>query len=508
MSAQIGALRVTLGLNSAEFQTGLDKSAKKLDAFARDGEKAAGKMGNAFATMGSAALTFGKTLAVGLAAGAAANGVAIVAGIARGIAEVGDQAKRAGVGIEAFSALKYVAEQNRIGVDALTDGLKEMNLRADEFISTGSGSAAEAFQRLGYNAEQLREKLKDPSALFTEIIGKLKQLDAAAQIRIADEIFGGTGGEQFVQLIEQGEDGLRSAIQAAHDLGKTLDSDTVAKANDLNVAFQDVATTVGTSLQQAIVNASYALFDFLQQFKAVEERTSNNLELRLNDLGRDIVNKDRERLEALSSSRSDPMKAGLYSGFAAQLEQEIASLREEEAKILQVLQDRKAPIALPGSTVAPTVPGVAAGGRGGSGSRSSAISDIERQKNAVQDLIIGLEFERSLIGLSAVEQQKLTLLRQAGAAATDEQRAQIAALVDVTHAEQLRVDQLASTFDILGQAGTSALNGIADAFADGKIEGQELLGILSNILSTIGSSFLNQGSTALIGGLSTMEFNP
>ncbi len=85
-----------------------------------------------------------------------------------------------------------------------------MNLRADEFIQTGSGSGAEAFQRLGYNAEQLKEKLKKPNELFIEIIGRLKKLDEAARIRIDDDLFGGTGGEVFVKLIEQGEAGIRA----------------------------------------------------------------------------------------------------------------------------------------------------------------------------------------------------------------------------------------------------------------------------------------------------------
>lgn len=87
-------------------------------------------------------------------------------------------------------------------------------MRSDEFIATGKGPAAEAFGRLGIDAASLKEKLKDPSALFSEIIGKLGQLEKAAQIRIADEIFGGTGGEKFVQLIDQGEAGIRDTNPA------------------------------------------------------------------------------------------------------------------------------------------------------------------------------------------------------------------------------------------------------------------------------------------------------
>src|SRR5690606_26346554 len=131
-----------------------------------------------------------------------------------------------------FQQLKHGADSYKVSVDALTDGLKEMALRSDEFITSAgkSGSAAEAFKPLGYSAEELREKLKDPSALFTEIIGKLGKLQKASQIRIADEIFGGTGGEQFVQLIGRGADSIRRTMEEAERLGIVLDDDVIAKA--------------------------------------------------------------------------------------------------------------------------------------------------------------------------------------------------------------------------------------------------------------------------------------
>ena len=43
------------------------------------------------------------------------------------LAEVGNEAKRAGVSVQAFQEWKYVAEQSRIAVDSLVDGLKELN---------------------------------------------------------------------------------------------------------------------------------------------------------------------------------------------------------------------------------------------------------------------------------------------------------------------------------------------------------------------------------------------
>ena len=224
-----------------------------------------------------------KPIALGLAPGAAGIlGGLSVAGVVgeirdatKSMAELSAEAKRAGVGVEAFQALGYAARQNAVSVDALVDGMKELQLRADEFIVTGKGSGAESFQRLGYRADELKAKLKNPSELLIEIIGRLQRLgDTAAQIRIADEVFGGTGGEQFVRFLEQGEAGLRRNMEEAKRLGVVLDADVVAKGVELDKQFQRIADTVSGNVKRAVVGVATAIADW-----------TTNAERFLNSLG-------------------------------------------------------------------------------------------------------------------------------------------------------------------------------------------------------------------------------
>jgi hypothetical protein len=484
--ARIDKLEKGMAKAASATKAGTDKMRRSTETAAKGMERS---MAGAASKIGQHGIAMAKSFAAPLLALGAAGLIQQVGAIANSIATVGDEAKRAGVAVEVLQELGAVAKANRIPIDAMVDGLKEMALRGDEFVfSNGeSGSAAEAFTRLGYSADDLKEKLKQPSELFTEIIGKLGQLDQAAQIRIADEIFGGTGGERFVQLIDQGEAGLRSTIQTARDLGQVMDDQVIARAADLDRAFNDVATTVSTNLQQAIVNASYALFDFLQQFKAMEDRTTNSLEERLNGLGRDIVTKDAERLKALSEARSNPGMAGLQTGFAVQLEQEIASLREEEAKILKILQDRKAPIAPPGTTVAPTVS--PPGGSGGSDRTSATI----READAVLRLIEAKEHELSVIGMSARELAVVNALRDAGATATDAQRARLTQLVTATFDATAANDRMNQSLEQMADLGKSALSGFLNDLAAGKDAGEAF----KNVLADIGSQLLNMGIGAL-----------
>ncbi|KRS11035.1 hypothetical protein XM53_18320 [Roseovarius atlanticus] len=213
----------------------------------RRAKQSADRMSASYARAGTAAAAAFKRVALPIAAGVASAGtVRAIGQTTKAVAKLGDEAERAGMKVEPFQEWKYIAEQNRIGIDQMVDGFKELNLRADEFVVTGKGPAAEAFARLGFGAEDLREKLKDPSALMLEIIERLRRLDTAGRIRVADEIFGGSAGERFVELIDQGAAGLRETIDRAHELGFVMDESMVRRADELDRKFAELTTRVSS----------------------------------------------------------------------------------------------------------------------------------------------------------------------------------------------------------------------------------------------------------------------
>ena len=352
MEAEVGKLR--RDFDKAEgIVTG---STRKMEAATRKSARgmettmsaAASKISASFATGLGGALA-------GLSVGAIVSGVSQ---IAKGVAEVGDAARVAGIGVQDFQRLKFVAEQNRIGVDSLTDGIKELNLRADEFITTGQGSAADAFKRLGYNSTDLAEKLKDPSALFSEIIGKLGQFEKSAQIRIADEIFGGTGGEKFVQLIEQGEAGIRATIKAADDLGIVMDEELIKKAAEIDRQFGLITTTVGMNLKAAIVEAASELSAFIDSFRAFENQRKSTLTTKQADLGMRRVELEAERSQIQNGDGGWLMNPNgpLGKGRIHEIELELARIAAEERKIVEELNKRVQSIPSATPTAANPIP--------------------------------------------------------------------------------------------------------------------------------------------------------
>ena len=262
----------------------------------------------ALASTSSKIGTFGKAAAGGFVAGAAATVFASIttdiAGTVKGIASLSDEAKRAGLGLRAFQEWKFVAEQNRIGVDAMVDGFKELSLRADEFIVTGAGPAAESFKRLGYSAASLKKQLADPSELMKTLIERMKGLDKAAQIRVADEIFGGTAGERFVELLGQGRAGIEATIDRAHEAGAVLDEEMVAKAAELDPRFNELQATVGNFFKRVSVSAAEAVVE-LTDLRARLDDLFDNPDQGKSRLGEDLYDALDQNRDAVEASEQD-----------------------------------------------------------------------------------------------------------------------------------------------------------------------------------------------------------
>ncbi|MBP1873546.1 hypothetical protein J2Z19_003261 [Ensifer adhaerens] len=458
--------------------------------------------------------------AAGFIAGIVTTGaVAAIKDAANAIAAVGDEARRAGVSVQAFQELKFVAEQNRVAVDALTDGIKELNLRADEFIVTGGGAAAEAFQRLGYSADKLKDKLKDPSALFTEIIGKLQQFDKAAQIRILDEVFGGTGGEQFLQLIRQGEKGIRDQIRAAHDLGLVMDEELIKRAEEVDRKFATIATTVGTSLKKAIVDAAGAFLSFKDSFLAFEQQQTGSLLYRQSMLK-----------EARARTLSTKGEAeGFRAFFGRDSATEIAAI-DAEMKQIQGLLDRRAGIADAAEQASPKGGRIQSAqdilraefaqqrvndafesgstgskGKGGSG-RSKAATEAEKEAKAIEQVIASLREELSVIGLTDIERERTLALREAGVAATSKEGQQISDLIDQKYrqlaAEDALIDQQERLRDGAERMG-AALDDQLDRIIDGTFDAKDAIAaLLTEIINvkTNGQGLFGSIFSALSGG--------
>ncbi|WP_320202386.1 phage tail tape measure protein [Agrobacterium rosae] len=509
------------GTTEREFRKMSMSSKRATSQMEEDAKRSTSRINQAMSTVSASIGTMGKAFAGGIAGAIIGQGIAgtieRIREVARGVAEIGDQAKMAGLSLQAFQELRYVAEQNRLGVDSLTDGIKELNLRADEFVATGGGSAAEAFGRLGYSADMLKTKLKDPQALFIEIIGLLGQLDRAAQIRISDELFGGTGGEKFVQLIEQGQVGIRKTIKEARDLGVVMDDEVIARADELDKAFNKITTSVGTGLKTAIVETAAAMQSFIgiyQGWVADYEKRKNAFEAGARMGAMIGTQPDPNRVRTTDKTGRLPEAAPvlpsqeqLSTRYLADYRAELAltnrerSIAAESEKILSDASSKglavtKAQAEALAREKVLRDEGEAAAKKSG-GARDSAAKRAETEKEKIQELISELEEELRLVGASEGAKRAAAASRHAGAAATEEERARIVQLTEAIYTEEEARSRSQEQAELYHDLTKSGLDDLFSAIESGKSFWQAMGDVAVNSLKRIADTLLDDVLDAL-----------
>lgn len=479
--------------NFARAQQTADKRFKAIEDRAKS---SAGRLKAAFAGIGGA--VSGAAGAIGATAGIGGLGLAgLFAGAkaaAADLAQIAAEAQKAGVAVEAFQELGYAAQGALVNIDALTDGLKEMQLRADEFIVTGAGGGAEAFQRLGYTAEDLKTKLQDPAALFEEIIEKLGRLDKASQIRIADELFGGTGGEQFVRLLSQGNGYIARMRQEARDTGNVLDAELIQRAVEIDRQFAKLAMTVGTQLKGALVSVVGLMRDFTDMLNSTEQQSSATLQRRI-----DLLTAAAERMRKSSWAFS------LGGG------EEGIKRREAEAAALQAQLDSRPPRV----TVNPS------GTTGGQGDLSNVGKAHELAKaydqivQSAEGRIAQMAVEQQALGLTTaaaetlrVKQELFAEAQRAGITLTEAQVAKLNELAERSGVaagafEQAALSQarLQETMQQFEDISYDAVSGFVSDLRAGVDAADALQNSLNRVLDTLIEMALQESIKSIFSGL-------
>lgn len=507
------ALYARMEMRVKEAEKQMAKFAKQLDGEMGKMERRTGKaaknmettMGRGFAKMKSYAAEAGKGLWAGIAAGGVAGIAASVQTVAQSFADLGREAKTAGINVKDFQRWRYVADQNRIGIDGMIDAFKELNIRGDEYIKTGKGGGADAFAQIGMSPEEVKKRLKDPSALMLEIIDRTKRLkDTAAGVRIFDELFGGQGGEQFTRLIDQGREGITATLREAEKMGPIVDENFIKRAEEVDKKFNQIATTIGGTLKAAIVDAVSALQGFISQWNDLNAKSVSGINAEL-----DLLGKRKAQLEAQKGSTEDSVLGWIGKDAATELEH----VNSEMARLNGELKRRNDLVTKPGEQppVAPYVPPEKPKNSGKSDeekARDKAAKAADREREAVKALIEDLQFEASLVGKTAVEKEKMIALRQAGAAATDAERKQIEQLVETTYKQSEAWEESQRRLLEINDSAREATGSVIQGMLNGESASQSLANALGNVADVLLNEVLDAffqvnkaGGGGILGGL-------
>lgn len=240
-SAVIGALRVNLGLNSAEFTNGLSNAARSLSAVGKKMQDLGGK----FSTYVTAPM---------VAAGAAVS--AAVLGMANDVKELQQAANLSGVDFKQFQRLAYGAKSVGFEADKLADIYKDVNDRVGDFMATGAGPMADFFTniapKVGITADAFRD-LSGPDALQLYYDSLVKAGASQQEITFYLEAMA-SDVTALIPLLANGGAEMERLGDRAEETGAIISEDAAAGADRFNTAMRELSGAV-TGLSVALVNS-------------------------------------------------------------------------------------------------------------------------------------------------------------------------------------------------------------------------------------------------------------
>lgn len=239
----IGALRVNLGLDSAQFERGARRTRNHL----RD-------MRQQFTRVAGAATALGAAITAMAMRGA------------RDIDNLAKSARRIDASVGAFRALQLAASEAGVNIGTLTNELQNMQRE----VARGSTGAIAALERLGVTAEQLAQLDADEQmALLADRVQSLG-LSAGETSALLRDL--GIRNREMVLLLMQGGDAIRNARRDVDEYGLALsevETTQIERANDqisrLGIVTQYAAQQIALQMVPALGRMAERITDSMRE---------------------------------------------------------------------------------------------------------------------------------------------------------------------------------------------------------------------------------------------------
>lgn len=395
-NAAIGALHVTLGLNTANFEAGLKRAKGALGGFKpgkalktglgdlksslEDTTRGVAGVGNSLLALGPAGIAAGVALATVTTAMVAARSALSFGD------DIADTAKKLAVTTDALQEYRFAVHAlgGEYGdADAALEGFAKAFGAAHAGLSK---KAAKPFEALGLDPKSFNSTEEALDAVVKKIAA-LKS--SAEQAAIADKL----GLTPMLTALRAGGDEIDRLRTQAKALGYVMDADVVAKAGDLNDQFEQSQQLLDIRLKSALVDLGPSLVDLInlatqlagafaaaaQAFKGIGEKSAQGLRDRQTQL---LGEATRLGAKGIGGQRLSIPEQQRLARINAQL-------KEIEARLAEYAKaDVPPPLAGGASLISPT--GRTGGGKGRSlkdeakRQAEEAARELEQQRDRVQ----------------------------------------------------------------------------------------------------------------------------
>jgi TP901 family phage tail tape measure protein len=248
-NAVIGALRVSLGLDSAQFTRGVADAQNRMQQFGR------------------------RMQVIGAAVSAVGTGVAVaVRGQVNAMDELAKAASRIGVPVEALSQLQHAAELSDIGLSDLQSSMQR--------LSRAMVDDADAFEAVGIAVRDASGEMRPVMDVFQDLSDRLAEMpEGAERTALAMDLMGRSGAN-MMPLMAGGAAAIREMMEEADRLGLTVSGETAAAAEQFNDnltrlrrTFTGVTRVISAELVPMLESLSQMLVSASEVFQSLSPTT-------------------------------------------------------------------------------------------------------------------------------------------------------------------------------------------------------------------------------------------
>lgn len=271
MASIIGALRVTLGLETAAFETGAKRAEARAKALGNDAEALGQRIG--------------ATSKAFIAAGAAIVGSQVFAQVQRLVTQgleyasaLGEQAQQLGVTTKALQEYRYAGSQAGLTSDEMDTALSQLTRRLGE-AANGTKAQAEAFARLGVNIRDANGNVIDAGEAIPLIAEGLKNIQSPAErATVLMDLFG-KSGQKLEPLLADGARGVNGLRDAAHELGIVLTPEQIARADEAADKYAALQQVLSARIAGIVADNAGAIIEMVASVERLIEKFNDLMAL-------------------------------------------------------------------------------------------------------------------------------------------------------------------------------------------------------------------------------------
>lgn len=261
--AVIGALRVTLALDSGDFSKGADKAYARASTLEKDLTSIAKRIAVAF--------------------GALEIGVAIQKQF-EAIHAISQLSEQTGIGTAALSKFAYAADASGVSFEKLSTIIEHFSRSLASASRDSTNDFSQAINLLGVNLRDAAGRLRNFDEITLDAADKIKTYaDGANKAAIVTAIWG-KSSQEFINFLNKGSDGIREAGEEARKFGLVLDQGAAKsmkeakEASDkLGGAWEGLVRTLTINLAPALVVVANAVSGLISMFGGLNKLSQKEL---------------------------------------------------------------------------------------------------------------------------------------------------------------------------------------------------------------------------------------